>query len=62
MKEDAEPAIFHTRGFEARKRAYTIDPGFDAIGLSGPAKRCLLKSDLAAEGHFAECRKLKDLS
>lgn len=61
VKEDCEPTIFHTRGFEAKQRAFTIDPGFDAIGSSGPIRRCLLKSDLAAESHFADCRKLKDL-
>lgn len=61
VKEDREPAIFHTRGFEARLRAFTIDPGFDAVGPSGAVRRCLLKCDLAAEHHFADCRKLKDL-
>jgi hypothetical protein len=61
VKEDRDPGIFHTRGFEARLRAFTIDPGFDAVGINGPIRRCLLKADLAAESHFAECRKLKDL-
>lgn len=61
VKEDRDPAIFHARGFEARQRAYTIDPGFDAIGVNGAIRRCLLKSDLAAESHFADCRKLKTL-
>ena len=61
VKEDREPAIFHARGFEARLRAFTIDPGFDAVGAGGAVRRCLLKSDLAAESHFADCRKLKDL-
>ena len=61
VKEDREPGIFHTRGFEARLRAFTIDPGFDAVGASGAIRRCLLKSDLVAEHHFADCRKLKDL-
>ena len=61
VKEDRLPAIFHTRGFEAKYRAFTIDPGFDAIGPTGPVRRCLLKSDLAAESHFADCRKLKSL-
>lgn len=61
VKEDRDPAIFHARGFEARQRAYTIDPGFDAMGVNGAIRRCLLKSDLAAESHFADCRKLKTL-
>ena len=61
VKEDSDPKIFHTRGFEARLRAFTLDPGFDAIGPTGAVRRCLLKSELAAERHFAECRKLKDL-
>jgi len=61
VKEDRDPAIFHARGFEARQRAFTIDPGFDAVGINGAIRRCLLKSDLAAESHFADCRKLKDL-
>jgi hypothetical protein len=61
VKEDRDPGIFHARGFEARLRAFTIDPGFDAVGINGPIRRCLLKADLAAESHFAECRKLKDL-
>lgn len=62
VKEDRDPAIFHARGFEACHRAFTIDPGFDAIGVNGAIRRCLLKADLAAESHFADCRKLKDLS
>jgi len=61
VKEDLHPAIFHARGFEARRRAYTIDPGFDAVGVNGAVRRCLLKADLAAESHFADCRKLKNL-
>jgi len=61
VKEDRDPAIFHSRGFEARQRAFTIDPGFDAVGDGGAIRRCLLKSDLAAESHFADCRKLKTL-
>ena len=51
--------IFHARGFEAKKRAFTIDPGFDALGTNGPMRRCLLKADLAAELHFEQCRKLR---
>lgn len=62
VKEDRDPAIFHARGFEARQRAFTIDPGFDAVGDGGAIRRCLLKSDLAAESHFADCRKLKTLT
>ena len=62
VKEDREPAIFHARGFEARQRAFTIDPGFDAVGDGGAIRRCLLKSELAAESHFADCRNLKTLS
>jgi hypothetical protein len=61
VKEDRQPAIFHARGFEARLRAFTIDPGFDAVDAGGAIRRCLLKADLAAESHFADCRKLKDL-
>lgn len=61
VKEDREPAIFHARGFEARNRAFTIDPGFDAVAANGAIRRCLLKSDLAAESHFADCRKLKNI-
>lgn len=61
VKQDRDPGIFHARGFEARQRAFTIDPGFDAIGVNGATRRCLLKADLAAESHFDECRKLKDL-
>ena len=61
VKEDRLPAIFHARGFEARQRAYTLDPGFDAMGVKGAIRRCLLKPDLAAESHFADCRKLKTL-
>ena len=62
IKEDRDRAIFHARGFEARHRAFTIDRGFDAVGVNGAIRRCLLKADLAAESHFADCRKLKDLS
>lgn len=62
IKEDVDPRIFHARGFETRFRAFTIDPGFDAIGPSGAIRRCLLKADKAAEVHFADCRKLKDVS
>lgn len=57
VMDDAR-GIFHARGFEAKKRAFTLDPGFDAFGLSGPVRRCLLKADLAAEKHFEQCRKL----
>ncbi|MEW4453063.1 hypothetical protein AB1L30_10335 [Bremerella sp. JC817] len=60
VKDDRE-GIFHARGFEARQRAFTIDPGFDAVGVGGAIRRCLLKADLAAVSHFADCRKLKDL-
>ncbi len=58
VKRDKEPSIFHARGFEAKRRAFTLDPGFDAIGLDGPVRRCLLKAELAAEVHFQECRQL----
>lgn len=51
--------IFHARGFEARRRAFTIDPGFDALGLNGAIRRCLLKADVAAEKHFEQCRDLR---
>jgi hypothetical protein len=59
MNDDVK--IFHARGFEARKRAFTIDPGFDALGASGAVRRCLLKADIAAEKHFEECRNLESL-
>jgi len=55
------PRIFHARGFEAKKRAFTIDPGFDALGVSGPVRRCLLKSDVAAEKHFDQCQRLPSI-
>jgi hypothetical protein len=58
---DDAPRIFHARGFEAKKRAFTIDPGFDALGASGPVRRCLLKADVAAETHFEQCRMLRSL-
>jgi len=50
--------IFHSRGFESKRRAFTIDPGFDALGSSGALRRCLLKADVAAEKHFEQCRSL----
>jgi hypothetical protein len=58
---DDAPRIFHARGFEAKKRAFTIDPGFDALDAPGPARRCLLKADVAAEKHFEECRNLRNV-
>jgi hypothetical protein len=58
---DDSRGIFHARGFEAKKRAFTIDPGFDAIGSVGPVRRCLLKADVAAEKHFEECRSLRSV-
>lgn len=58
---DDGPRIFHARGFEAKNRAFTIDPGFDALGTSGPVRRCLLKADVAAEKHFEQCRKLRSV-
>ncbi|GIW83133.1 MAG: hypothetical protein KatS3mg105_4940 [Gemmatales bacterium] len=58
VKKDNDPSIFHARGFEAKHRAFTLDPGFDAIGTDGPVRRCLLKAELAAEVHFQECRRL----
>jgi hypothetical protein len=61
VKQDIEPSIFHTRGFVVKGRAYTIDPGFDAIGLKGPVRRCVFNASLAAEKHFAECRGLRTL-
>lgn len=59
-KDDTQ-RIFHARGFEAKKRAFTIDPGFDALGIAGPTRRCLLKADLAAEIHFEQCRNLRSV-
>ncbi len=53
--------IFHARGFEAKKRAFTIDPGFDALGIGGPVRRCLLKAEVAAEEHFEQCRRLRNV-
>lgn len=53
--------IFHARGFEAKRRAFTIDPGFDALGMAGPIRRCLLKADVAAESHFEQCRSLRSV-
>lgn len=61
VMDDSKKRIFHARGFEARKRAFTIDPGFDALGASGAVRRCLLKADSAAERHFEECRNLDSL-
>jgi hypothetical protein len=58
VMDDSKKRIFHTRGFEAKKRAFTIDPGFDALGATGAVRRCLLKADTAAEKHFEECRNL----
>ena len=58
---DDSPRIFHARGFEAKRRAFLIDPGFDALGTSGPVRRCLLKADLAAEKHFEQCRTLRSV-
>lgn len=58
---DDIPRIFHARGFEAKRRAFTIDPGFDALSTSGPTRRCLLKADLAAETHFEQCRSLRSV-
>jgi hypothetical protein len=51
--------IFHARGFEAKKRACTLDPGIEALSRSGPIRRCLLKADAAAEKHFEQCRGLR---
>ncbi len=53
--------IFHARGFEAKKRAFTIDPGFDALRIGGPVRRCLLKAEVAAEEHFEQCRRLRNV-
>jgi hypothetical protein len=58
---DDAPRIFHARGFEARKRAFTIDPGFDALSTTGAVRRCLLKADVAAEKHFDQCRTLRSV-
>ena len=58
---DDAPRIFHARGFEAKRRAFTIDPGFDALGSRGPIRRCLLKADVAAESHFEQCRSLRSV-
>ena len=35
VMDDSKKRIFHARGFEARKRAFTIDPGFDALAHPG---------------------------
>ena len=61
VKKDVEPKVFHQRGFVSKKRAFTIDPGFDAVRTNGPVKRCILSCCLAAEKHFEDCRKLADL-
>jgi hypothetical protein len=58
---DDSMRIFHARGFEAKRRAFTIDPGFDALGSSGPIRRCLLKADVATEKHFEQCRGLRSV-
>lgn len=58
IKDDSK-GIFHARGFEAKKRAYTLDPGFDALGATGATRRCLLKADVAAAAHFEQCRSLR---
>jgi hypothetical protein len=58
---DDSSRIFHARGFEAKRRAFTIDPGFDALGVAGPIRRCLLKADVAAEKHFEQCRSLRSV-
>ena len=58
---DDAPRIFHARGFEAKRRAFTVDPGFDALGMTGPTRRCLLKADVAAESHFEQCRNLRSV-
>ena len=60
VKDDA-PRIFHARGIEAKKRTFTLDPGFDALSAAGPVRRCLLKADVAAEIHFEQCRTLRSL-
>ncbi len=61
VKDDNDPKVFHQRGFVSKKRAYTIDPGFDAVRANGAVKRCILACCLAAEKHFEDCRKLADL-
>ena len=62
VKRDEDPGVFHTRGFEAHRRAFTIDPGFDAIGDAGPIRSCILSPAPAAELYFTQCRGLKDLA
>lgn len=60
VKQDSEPPIFHARFIQAKQRAFSLDPGFDAFDQTGPIRRCFFRLEPAGEKHLADCVKLKN--
>lgn len=60
VKRDGSPRVFHARGFQAKNRCFTIDPGFDALSNRDPGWTVLLARSLAAEDVFFLCRDLEN--
>ena len=52
----------HARGYVAKKRAYMLDPGFDAFKVFKPDRETLLERSVALEQHFSACRQLPGLT
>lgn len=51
----------HARGFLAKRRAYTIDPGIDAFKVIPPTRTLLLSRSKAAEVYFCKYQALKGI-
>ena len=51
----------HARGFIAKRRAYTIDPGIDALKVFPPTRTMLFARSKAAEVYFSQYQALAGL-
>ena len=52
----------HARGFIAKRRAYTIDPGIDALKVFPPTRPMLFARSKAAEVYFSQYQALEGLA
>ncbi len=58
-----DPHTFcHARGFIAKRRAYTIDPGIDAFKVFPPTRTMLFTRSKAAEIYFSQYQALEGLT
>ena len=54
-------SVCHARGFLAKRRAYTIDPGIDALKVFPPTRTILFARSKAAEVYFRQYQTLQGL-